>query len=161
MESSSSRGKLFFVIILLAFGAAIFTYYTKNKNVVTAEMRAEQRANLIAQQLIEKQFQIKTFVPSENKKYPNSPSGNPNDSAERALASVDEAFEMNHKVLDGQVGRDPWGTPYGFFVKGDGKHGSTVYIWSVGPNEKPDFKTTKDLIANGANGDDILVVVPF
>lgn len=154
MENSGGRSKWFMLIIICALGAVIYTYNTKNKTEITIVERAEQRANTIAQELIEHQFERKTFI--QDKK--NTPGAE----ADRGLASAtEEVFEMNHKVLDGEVGRDPWGNPYGFFVKGDGKHGSTLYIWSNGPNEKPDYRATTDLATKGASGDDILVVVPF
>ncbi len=151
MQNKPNRGKFFFFIISCALGAVFYTYYNQIPRELSISEKAEQRAMMIAQQLIESQFQVKNFV--EEKK--NTAEEN------RGLASESQVLSLTRKVLDGEVGRDPWGKPFGFQVKGDGKKGSIVYIWSVGENQKPDFKNIGDMIANGSNGDDILVVMPF
>ena len=150
MESKVSKVGIFYgMIIVTAFMAFVVTYYQKNRE-LTAEERTEQRALLVGRQLIESHFEQKIFLPESETKPAES----------RGLASNENLFIVK-KNLSGEVGRDAWGQPFYFQVKGDGIKNSTLYVWSVGPNEKPEYKDVKDLIAQGVRGDDILVTIPF
>ncbi len=149
MTSKVNRvGLLYGFIIVVAFLSYVVTVYQKNRP-LSLEARTEQRARLVGVQLIETRFEQRIFLPDTPMK------------EERGLASAGEGPWMMKRNLNGEVGRDAWGQPFAFQVKGDGIKNSTLYIWSVGPNGIPDYKDTKDLIAQGAKGDDILVAIPF
>lgn len=150
-EKMGRVGFFYGLIVLTAFLAYIVTYNQKNRE-LTAEERTEQRALLVGRQLIDNHFEQKIFLQDSDIKAVES----------RGLASSssETPFVMK-KNLNGEVGRDAWGQPFYFQVKGDGISNSTLYIWSLGPNEKPEFKDFKDLLAQGARGDDILVTIPF
>lgn len=146
MRSGEKKiGFVYGLIILAAFLAFVVTYYQKNR-ALTLEERSEQRAFIVGKQLIESHFEQKTFLPEKN--------------PERGLASTASA-SMIKKNLNGEAGRDAWGQPFSFQVKGDGIKDSVLYIWSVGANGTADFRSVKDLIAQGSTGDDILVTIPF
>jgi hypothetical protein len=142
---------VFFVIVFLAFVAVVYTFFTSERTLTLVE-RAEERAMQLGRQLIDNEFVLKVYLPDDSQK---------NEQSERNLASQEnETFEMTKKVLDGQIGRDPWGGPFHFQLKGDGKSGSKLYIWSNGENGQPDFKTLEDMIRNGySSGDDVLVAL--
>lgn len=144
----SKVGFFYVMIIVTAFAAFVVSYYQKNRE-LSAEERTEQRALLIGRNLIESRFEQKIFF------------AEPPKVQERGLASTSTSNFVIKKNLNGEVGRDAWGQPFGFHVKGDGLKNSTLYIWSIGPNAKAEFKDFKDLIAQGARGDDILVSIPF
>ncbi len=147
MKSSTNKiGVLYGVIVVAAFLAFVVTYYQKNIP-LSLEERTEQRAFLLGKRLIEAHFEQKTFLPETK-------------TQERNLASSG-SLAVVKKNLNGDVGRDAWGNPFSFQVKGDGIRNSTLYIWSTGANGAADFRNIKDLIAQGAVGDDILVSIPF
>lgn len=148
MRRGSNRvGILYGVIIVAALATFIWTYLQKNR-VPSAEERTAQRAEIVGRQLIEDKFEQKVFMPGQPQ--------------ERGLASAAESLLVTRKNLSGEVGRDAWGQPFNFQVKGDGVKDSVLYIWSLGSNGNPDFKDIKDLMARGvASGDDILVTIPF
>lgn len=139
-------GVLYGVIVATAFLAFVVTYYQKNKP-MSLEERTEQRAFLVGKKMIENHFEQKTFLPETKVQ-------------ERNLASSG-ALAVIKKNLNGEVGRDAWGNPFSFQVKGDGVKDSTLYIWSTGANGSADFRNIKELIAQGAVGDDILISIPF
>lgn len=140
-------GLLYGFIIVVAFLSYVVTVYRKNKP-LSLEARTEHRAQLVGANLIESHFEQKVFLPETPKE-------------ERGLASTGDSVAIIKKNLSGDVGRDAWGQPFSFQVKGDGIKNSTLYIWSIGPNGTPDFKDIKDLLAQGPKGDDILVSIPF
>jgi hypothetical protein len=147
MQNSTKKiGLLYGLIVVAAFLAFVVTYYQKNKE-LTLEERTEQRAFLVGKRLIESHFEQKTFIQSQG-------------SQERGLASNGSLYIVK-KNLSGDVGRDAWGQPFSFQVQGDGVKNSTLYIWSSGANGKADFRNIKELMAQGAVGDDILVSIPF
>lgn len=144
-------GFLYVFIIAVAFLSYVVTVYQKNKP-LSLEARTEQRAQMVGVNLIESHFEQKVFLPDAPPK------------EERGLASADaggDGVMIVKRNLSGEAGRDAWGQPFAFHVKGDGIKNSTLYIWSVGPNGTPDFKDVKDIMAQGASGDDILVSIPF
>lgn len=145
-NQSNKVGILYGVIIVAALSAFLISYYQKNR-VPTIEERTAERAELVGRRLIEDHFEQKSFLPGQPQ--------------ERGLASANESLVVVKKNLSGEVGRDAWGQPYFFQVKGDGVKDSTLYIWSIGANGNPDYQDPKDLIARGATGDDILVTIPF
>ena len=149
MKSNSNSNKfgiLYGAIIVAALSALMVTYYKKNRS-LSIEERTQQRAEVVGRRLIEDKFEQKVFMAKET--------------PERGLASANESLVVVKKNLSGEVGRDAWGQPFYFQVKGDGIKDSTLYIWSHGANGTPDFKDVKDLIALGSAGDDILVSIPF
>lgn len=147
MKKETNKVSFFYgIIVLMALLAFIGTYYQKNR-ALTVDERTEQRALLVGKKLIDSQFEQKFFLPEAKP-------------AERGLAST-ESLEVIKKNLEGEVGRDAWGQPFYFKVKGDGVKNSTLYIWSLGANGKPEFKDLKSLMAEGPRGDDILVTIPF
>lgn len=142
-------GFLYVFIIVVAFLSYVVTVYQKNKP-MSLEARTEHRAQLVGANLIESHFEQKVFLPDAPPK------------EERGLASAEgDGVMIVKRNLSGEAGRDAWGHPFSFHVKGDGIKNSTLYIWSVGPNGTPDFKEVKDLITQGEQGDDILVTIPF
>jgi hypothetical protein len=144
-----NRSGIFFTIIFLAFAAVVYTFFINDRPLTLTE-RAEERALLLARKLIDSEFVLKVYLPDQSK-VKSEP--------ERNLASQDnDTFEMTKKVSDGAIGRDPWGGAFHFQLKGDGKAGSKLFIWSHGENGQPDFKKVEDMINSGyASGDDILV----
>lgn len=147
MKASKNKIGFFYVtIIAAAFLAFVATYYQRNKELNASE-RTEQRALLVGRNLIESQFQQKVFMPAQVDQ-------------QRGLAST-ETLSVVKKNLNGEVGRDAWGRPFSFQVKGDGIKNSTLFVWSVGENGKPEFRNIKDLMEQGVGGDDILVSIPF
>lgn len=147
MKSGASKvGLLYGAIVITAFIAFVVTYNHKNKPMSLVE-RTEQRAFIVGKQLIESNFEQKVFLPEPQ-------------TQERGLASNASASIIK-KNLKGEVGRDPWGQPFSFQVSGDGIKNSKLYIWSVGPNGISDLHNTKDQVAMSAEGDDILVEIPF
>jgi hypothetical protein len=153
MESKSNRMGLFLFIIFLAFAAVVYTFFV-GKRVVTISEKAEERALLLGRQLIDNEFNVKVFVPDESKFKPET---------ERGLASQgtdSDVVEITKKVVDGELGRDPWGSPFYFTLKGDGKTGSKLFIWSKGANGQADFKKPEDMLTNGMPyGDDVMVSI--
>lgn len=147
-------GFLYVFIIAVAFLSYLVTVYQKNKP-ISLEARTEQRAQKVGVSLIESHFEQKVFLPDAPPKEERGlASANPD-------ASGDGGVMIVKRNLSGEAGRDAWGQPFSFHVKGDGIKNSTLYIWSVGPNGTPDFKDVKDIMAQGASGDDILVSIPF
>jgi hypothetical protein len=148
---SKNRMGVFFVIIFLAFATVVYTFFITDRPMTLTD-RAQERAAALGRQLIENQFVIKVNVPDENQKA--------NDSERNLASQRNDSFEMNKKVSDGEIGRDPWGSPFHFQLKGDGRSGSKLYIWSNGENGLSDVKDTESMIKNGfANGDDILISI--
>ncbi len=70
----------------------------------------------------------------------------------RGPASVDE--NLPPALTDGSLGRDPWGRPYHYTVRKDpaGEGKTKVFVWSEGPNGKPESQAT---IPFKVDGDDI------
>lgn len=153
MEAKSNRMGLFLFIIFLAFAAVVYTFFV-GERIATISERAEERALQLGRKLIDSEFNVKVFVPDESK---------PKSEPERGLASQgsdNEAVEIMKKVVDGEIGRDPWGSPFYFLLKGDGKAGSKLFIWSKGENGQVDFKKPEEMINNGQPfGDDIMVSI--
>jgi hypothetical protein len=56
---------------------------------------------------------------------------------DRSPASISP--DPSSMLTEGQIGKDPWGRPYHYFVKAnaDGSK-STIFVWSDGPNGKPE-----------------------
>lgn len=150
-SGENKMGIIYGAIVVAALGAFIITFYQKER-APSSEERTAERAQLVGKSLIAEKFEQKVFLPAENKQ-------------DRGLASTtnapNEVVMVTRKNLSGEVGRDAWGKPFHFQVKGDGISNSTLYIWSYGANGNPDFKEAKDLIASGAKGDDILVSIAF
>jgi len=147
MNSKSNKiSYLYGFIIVVAFLSYLMTVYQKNKP-LSLEARTEQRALLIGTRLIESHLEQKLFLPDEGKQ-------------ERGLASTEDKLIVK-KSLSGETGRDTWGQPFLYHVKGDGIKNSVLYMWSLGPNGVADYKDIKDLIAQGPKNDDILVTIPF
>jgi hypothetical protein len=151
MQSNSPKFSVVYGgIIAAALVAFVASYYFSHRE-PSIEERTRTRAEMVGRRLIEDRFEQKVFLPKE---------GRP----ERGLASSDgdnDSIMMSKKSLNGDVGRDAWGQPFHFQVKGDGISNSTLYIWSHGPNGNADYREVKDMIASGAKGDDILVEMPF
>lgn len=147
MRRGSNRvGILYGVIIVAALATFIWTYLQKNR-VPSAEERTSRRAEIVGRRLIEDKFEQKVFLPATT--------------PERGLASEADGSVATRRSLTGEVGRDAWGQPFYFQVKGDGIKDSILYIWSYGANGNADFKDVNDLMARGPVGDDVLVTIPF
>ena len=138
------------VCFLIVGGALLYvTQIDRNQNAPDTAVVAEEpqisavdnskvRAKLVAQFLVDRNFELTRFVPAQ-------PSRN--------MASVDQpAKEVTAKVDEGEYGRDAWGRPFEFKV-----HPTKVVIWSMGENAKLD--SPKDEIAAGkASGDDLVII---
>lgn len=109
------------------------------EHTVSEKLRTEERAKQVAQSLIEKKFELTSFVTVSQK---------------RNVASENAPVEaVTQKVSEGQYGRDAWGHPF-FFKVVAGK----VVIWSKGENHQLD-SSEDQILSNNAAGDDIVVSV--
>ena len=180
MQSKSRMG-IFFVIIFLAFAAVLYTFFVSEKP-ITRNERAEERALLLGRQLIENGFIQKVYstTPPSGNSEPernlasqdgtpsgttstlplNSTESNNEDAAQASVPVEPITTVVDKKIFDGELGRDPWGAAFHFQLKGDGRPGSKLYIWSNGANGQADFKKVDDMLkAEVASGDDILVSI--
>lgn len=148
---ASQNKKISFFYSLIIFGSFVafgVTYYQKYRMPSDSEL-AEVGAELVGRNLISKKFEMKIYLPQKAE-------------GQRGLASQEEEFvTVNQTRLSGEAGRDPWGRPFYYQVKGDGIKNSTLYIWSLGEDAKPSFRDFKDLVLQGTRGDDILVTMDF
>lgn len=141
-----------FVLGLILVGLAVFFVNTFDLN--SSKAKALKRAEVYAQQLIDKGFEVET--------------SNEDTSAVRTLASTSDYEEGTQRVLEGPLGLDPWGYPFQYFVdkKPNSLTGKMV-VWSSGPDNK--FETLADEVkkamAQGKNirfvGDDFGKTINF
>lgn len=137
-----------FLVLCVCFSALLvfLSERQETQNGGTLTQKAFKRVDIYAQALIEKKFIEEEVVNTVQ--------------ATRSLAS---AVYKNEK-LDGQVGMDPWGHPFQYFVKKDqtnSKEGVLI-IWSKGADNKLD--TSMDDIADNHkvfNGDDFGKEIKF
>lgn len=138
------------ICFVLVGGAVLYvTQIDRNQNAadtavvpeepqVSAAENSKVRAKLVAQFLVDRNFELTRFVPAQ---------------PARNMASVDEAAKaVTVKVDEGEYGRDAWGRPFEFKAYPD-----KVVIWSVGENAKLD-SPKEEIAAGKASGDDIVII---
>lgn len=149
-KDDQTLASISFILGLVLVGAAIFL--VKNFDGNSDKVKALKRADIYAQQLIDKGFEVEID----------------RDMPGRTLASTPSTDSELVQALEGPLGIDPWGYPFHYFVE---KQPNTLtgkmVVWSGGPNNK--FETIADEIKNslkqGKNirfvGDDFGKVIKF
>lgn len=104
---------------------------------------ALERGKLISEKLIQNQFKRTVF----------STQSVPNDRTIASISSANpEAVSKQEIILEGQIGRDPWGHPFSYKKIKD-----KLYMWSRGENQKLD-STIEQIEAGSTQLDDLLIL---
>ncbi len=120
-------------------------------------VRAHQKAEVLAYQIVEIYKEAKADSPAENAPVQS-----------RGLASVQSHVEAGGILKEfknqGSMGMDPWGHPYQYKIFPNGTE-SKLVVWSLGPNGTLDnqvlLSNSSEAIAGPLQGDDIRVQLPL
>lgn len=151
-KDDQTLASISFILGLVLVGAAIFL--VKNFDGNSAKAKAMKRAEVYAQKLIDKGFEVEIDEISTG----------------RTLASTPTAEEDGslRQVLEGPMGIDPWGYPFQYLVeKQPNSLTGQMVVWSGGPDNK--FETLTDEVRRALKqgkgirfaGDDFGKVIKF
>lgn len=152
-KDDQTLASISFILGLVLVGAAIFL--VKNFDGNSAKSKALKRADVYAQKLIDKGFEVEIEQDTQ---------------LGRGLASTPGADTDSEirQALEGPLGIDPWGYPFQYLVeKQPNSLTGNMVVWSGGPDNK--FETLSDEIRSslkqGKNirfvGDDFGKVIKF
>lgn len=140
-----TREITFIGVVAAAFVVAVYVFNAGREKELTLSQKAQTRAYGLIKNLASQNFMKKVFTEEPV-------------AQGRGLASAtseSNVTEMEVQSLQGEIGRDPWGSPFQYKVAGDGSKGSEVTVWSYGPNATAD-STPENLVAKQGSGDDLV-----
>ena len=123
----------------------------------TELVRARQKAEVIAYQIVAIYKEAKSDTPAENAPIQR-----------RGLASVQNKIDAGGILKEfknqGSMGMDPWGHPYQYRIVPHGAD-SKLVVWSLGPNGNLDTQVlmsdSNEVLTTPLLGDDIRVQLPL